>query len=91
MTITLPDAGKRFMSLQILNQDEYTPAVYYGSTLEDFEGAFGTKSEVDPVRHLIGAAAPGAAIRQRTPFISMSRPQRTTGRPCTSSTSKMCR
>ena len=119
------------MSLQILNQDEYTPAVYYGagshtltkedvgtrylvtavriladpndpedlkqvhalqdainveqpggpgrfetpnwdpasqkkvrdallvlaSTLEDFKGAFGTKSEVDPVRHLIGAAA----------------------------------
>jgi hypothetical protein len=131
VTITLPDAGKRFMSLQILNQDEYTPAVYYGagshtltkedvgtryvvtavriladpndpedlkqvhalqdaikveqpggpgrfetpnwdpasqkkvrdallvlaSTLEDFRGAFGTKSEVDPVRHLIGAAA----------------------------------
>jgi hypothetical protein len=131
VTITLPDAGKRFMSLQILNQDEYTPAVYYGagshtltkenvgtryvvtavriltdpndpedlkqvhalqdaikveqpggpgkfeipnwdqasqkkvrdallvlaSTLEDFKGAFGTKSEVDPVRHLIGAAA----------------------------------
>lgn len=131
VTITLPDAGRRFMSLQILNQDEYTPAVYYGagshtltkedvgtryvvtairlladpndpedlkqvhalqdaikveqpggpgkfeiqnwdqasqkkvrdallvvaSTLEDFKGAFGTKSEVDPVRHLIGAAA----------------------------------
>jgi hypothetical protein len=30
VTITLPDAGKRVMSLQILNQDEYTPAVYYG-------------------------------------------------------------
>jgi hypothetical protein len=131
VTITLPDAGKRFMSLQIINQDEYTPAVYYGagshtltkedvgtrymvtgiriladpndpedlkqvhalqdaitveqpggpgkfetpnwdpasqkkvrdallvlaSTLPDFKGAFGTKSEVDPVRHLIGAAA----------------------------------
>jgi len=131
VTITLPDAGKRFMSLQIINQDEYTPAVYYGagshtltkeevgtryvvtavriltdpndpedlkqvralqdaikveqpggpgkfeipnwdqssqkkvrdvllvlaSTLQDFKGAFGTKDEVDPVRHLIGAAA----------------------------------
>src|SRR5262245_23619198 len=31
VTITLPDAGKRFMSLQIINQDEYTPAVYYGA------------------------------------------------------------
>ena len=30
VTITLPDAGKRFMSLQIINQDHYTPAVYYG-------------------------------------------------------------
>ena len=28
-----------------------------GSTLPDFKGAFGTKSEVHPVRHLIGAAA----------------------------------
>jgi hypothetical protein len=33
VTITLPDAGKRFMSLQIINQDEYTPAVYYGAVL----------------------------------------------------------
>ena len=130
VTITLPDSGKRFMSLQIINQDEYTPAVYYGagnytltkeavgsryavaavrilvdpqdpedlkevhalqdaikveqpggpgafdipswdpvsqkkvrdallvlgSTLPDFKGAFGKKDEVDPVRHLIGAA-----------------------------------
>jgi hypothetical protein len=27
------------------------------STLQDFKGAFGKKGEVDPVRHLIGAAA----------------------------------
>jgi hypothetical protein len=131
VTITLPDPGKRFLSMQIINQDEYTPAVYYGagsytltkedvgtryvvaavrilvnpadpedlkqvhalqdaikveqpggpgkfevpnwdqvsqktvrdallvlgSTLTDFKGAFGTKEEADPVRHLIGAAA----------------------------------
>jgi hypothetical protein len=131
VTITLPDPGKRFMSMQIINEDEYTPAVFYGagshtltkdeigtryvlaavrvladpndpedvkqaralqdaikfeqpggpgkfeapnwdqasqkkvrdallvlaSTLTDFKGAFGTKEEVDPVRHLIGAAA----------------------------------
>jgi len=131
VTITLPDSGKRFMSMQIINEDEYTPAVYYGagsqtltkenvgtryvvaairiladpndpedlkqahmlqdaikveqpggpgkfevpdwdqasqktvrdallvlgSTLPDFKGAFGAKGEVDPVRHLIGAAA----------------------------------
>ncbi|HEY4232797.1 MAG TPA: DUF1254 domain-containing protein [Lacipirellulaceae bacterium] len=27
-TITLPDAGKRFMSLQVIDEDQYCPAVY---------------------------------------------------------------
>jgi para-nitrobenzyl esterase len=30
VTITLPDAGKRFMSLQIISQDHYTTEVVYG-------------------------------------------------------------
>ena len=30
VTITLPAAGERFMSMQLINEDEYTPAVYYG-------------------------------------------------------------
>jgi hypothetical protein len=30
-TITLPDAGKRFMAMQAVNQDQYTPVVYYGA------------------------------------------------------------
>ena len=29
VTITLPDAGKRFMSLQVINEDQHSPAVYY--------------------------------------------------------------
>jgi hypothetical protein len=29
-TITMPDAGKRFMSMQLIDQDHYVPAVYYG-------------------------------------------------------------
>jgi hypothetical protein len=29
VTITLPDAGKRFMSLQIINEDHYVPNVFY--------------------------------------------------------------
>ena len=28
-TITMPDAGKRFMSMMIVNEDHYVPAVYY--------------------------------------------------------------
>jgi hypothetical protein len=31
VTITLPDAGKRFMSMQVIDEDHYTPAVYYGA------------------------------------------------------------
>jgi para-nitrobenzyl esterase len=30
VTITLPDAGKRFMSLQVISQDHYTTEVVYG-------------------------------------------------------------
>jgi hypothetical protein len=130
VTITLPDAGKRFMSAQIISEDHYVPAVFYdtkprsydkgnvgtrymivgirtlvdpsnpkdldqvhalqdaikveqkdpgklelpqwdlasqkkvrdallvlSTTIPDFKKAFGTKQEVDPVRHFIGTAA----------------------------------
>jgi hypothetical protein len=130
VTITLPDAGKRFMSMQVINEDHYVPEVVYGkgsytltkdkvgtryvavairtlvdpanpkdieqvhalqdgikvdqkssgsfevpkwdqasqkkvrdalnvlaSTIVDFKKAFGTREQVDPVRHLIGTAA----------------------------------
>src|SRR5215467_11334147 len=30
VTITLPDAGERFMSLQVIDEDQYAPAVFYG-------------------------------------------------------------
>ncbi len=30
VTVTLPDTGKRFMSMQVLNQDHYTVEVVYG-------------------------------------------------------------
>src|SRR5262245_38984481 len=129
VTTTLPDGGTRFMSMQIINEDHYTPEVVYGkgsytltkdkvgtryvvaavrtlvdpanpkdleevhglqdaikvsqsaagtfeapnwdpvsqkkvrdallvlgSTIPDFKRAFGTKEEVDPIRHLIGTA-----------------------------------
>lgn len=29
VTVTLPDAGKRFMSMQVINEDQYTPMVVY--------------------------------------------------------------
>jgi hypothetical protein len=131
VTITLPDAGKRFRSMQVINEDQYVvgnveydagtytydkekvgtryvligvrtlvdpndpkdiaqvhalqdaikvgqdnpgkfevpnwdPAsqkkvrdalLVLGSTIPDFKGAFGTKTQVDPIRHLVGTAA----------------------------------
>jgi hypothetical protein len=130
VTITLPDAGDRFLSMQVINQDHFTPMVVYGGgkhtltreqigtryvisavrilanpsdandiaeagklqdairveqkdmgkfevpawdpasqktvrdalniladTLPDKNRMFGTKDEVDPVRHLLGAAS----------------------------------
>jgi hypothetical protein len=130
VTITMPDSGKRFMSLQVISEDHYVPGVFYGAgshtidkqlvgtryvatavrtlvdpndpkdldqvhalqdaikveqaspgkfevpswdpasqkkvrdallvlatTIPDFKKAFGTKEQVDPVRHLIGTAA----------------------------------
>ena len=129
VTITLPDAGTRFRSLMVVNQDHYVPLVVYsagnhtltrpligtryavaavrtfvdpanpddvkqvhalqdaikveqkqqgtlelpewdpvsqkkvrdallvlGSTMPDLKRAFGTKDQVDPIRHLIGTA-----------------------------------
>lgn len=129
VTVTMPDAGKRFMSLQVVNEDHYVPEVVYGAgettltkekvgtryavvgvrtlvdpadpkdlaevhalqdaikasqqaegkfevpawdpasqkkvreallalgaTMPDFKKAFGTREEVDPIRHLIGTA-----------------------------------
>lgn len=31
VTITLPDPGKHFMTMQIINEDQYTQPVYYGA------------------------------------------------------------
>src|SRR5882672_1354173 len=31
VTITLPNAGKRFMSLIVIDEDQYVPAVYHGA------------------------------------------------------------
>jgi hypothetical protein len=36
VTIAMPDAGKRFMSLQVIDQDQYVPAVYYGAGSHTF-------------------------------------------------------
>src|SRR5438270_4467714 len=37
VTVNLPDAGARFMSMIVIDEDEYTPAVYYGMGSHTFE------------------------------------------------------
>ena len=31
VTVTMPDAGKRFMSMLLIDEDQYAPAVFYGA------------------------------------------------------------
>lgn len=59
VTVTLPDAGKRFMSMQVINEDQYTPAVHYGAgsyTLTRNE--IGTRYVVVAVRTLVDPSDP---------------------------------
>jgi hypothetical protein len=52
--ITLPDAGKRFMSMQVIDEDQYTPEVIYGAGKRTFtkEGV-GTRYVLLRVRTLL--------------------------------------
>src|SRR5260221_8909580 len=59
VTITLPDAGKRFMTLQIINQDNYLPAVIYRSGPRTFtREQVGTRYMIMGIRTLVDPADP---------------------------------
>jgi hypothetical protein len=54
VTVTLPDAGKRFMGMQVVNQDQYTPATYYGAGAHILtREAIGTRYAIVVVRFLV--------------------------------------
>ena len=54
VTITLPDAGKRFMGMQVVNEDQYTPATYYGAgTYTLTKEMIGTRYAIAVVRFLV--------------------------------------
>ena len=54
VTVTLPDAGKRFMGMQVVNQDQYTPATYYGAGTHTLtREAIGTRYAIAVVRFLV--------------------------------------
>jgi len=59
VTITLPEAGSRFMSLQVIDQDHYTHGVHYGAGRHTLtrEG-IGTRYVITAVRTLVDPANP---------------------------------
>ena len=59
VTITLPDAGKRYMALQIINEDHYTPNVFYGAGSHTLtRDNVGTRYVVTAIRTLVDPANP---------------------------------
>jgi hypothetical protein len=53
-TITLPDAGKRFMGMQVVNEDQYTRAIYYGVGSHTLtREMIGTRYAIAVVRFLV--------------------------------------
>src|SRR6266403_506063 len=54
VTITLPDPGKRFMGMQVVNEDQYTRATYYiAGTYTLTRTMIGTRYAIAVVRFLV--------------------------------------
>ena len=54
VTITLPDAGKRFLSMQVIDEDEYTPEVVYGAVVRTLKKEeIGTRYVIVAIRILV--------------------------------------
>jgi len=59
VTVTLPNAGKRFMVMQVVNEDQYTPAVFYGAGRHILtKEGIGTRYGMVVVRMLLDPANP---------------------------------
>jgi hypothetical protein len=59
VTVTLPDAGKRFMSMQVIDEDHFVPAVVYGAGRYTFTRELvGTRYIMAAVRTLVDPANP---------------------------------
>nr|WP_256330575.1 DUF1254 domain-containing protein [Variovorax sp. YR216] len=59
VTVTLPDAGKRFMSMQSFNEDHYTPRVIYQAGTYTFSReSVGTRYVLIGIRTLVDPSDP---------------------------------
>ncbi len=59
VTITLPDAGKRFMSLQVISEDHYAPMVVYAPKMVTLDKSnVGTRYVMVAIRTLVDSGDP---------------------------------
>ncbi|MDM0077259.1 DUF1254 domain-containing protein [Variovorax sp. J2P1-59] len=59
VTITMPDPGQRFMSMQVINEDHYVPNVFYGAGTHTLSKEHvGTRYVVVGVRTLVDPNSP---------------------------------
>ncbi|KGM33116.1 carboxylesterase [Inquilinus limosus MP06] len=63
-TVTLPDAGRRYMGMQVVNQDQYTRATFYDAGSHTLtREAIGTRYAIVVVRFLVDFASPDDVAR----------------------------
>ena len=77
VTITLPDAGKRFLSMQVIDEDQYTPEVFYGAGSHTLTRArIGTRYVLVGIRTLVDPADPRdvAAVHALQDAIKVEQP-----------------
>src|SRR4030095_2737684 len=77
LTITLPDAGRRFMSMQVIDEDHYTPNVFYGGGKHTFtRQKIGTRYLSLGVRILVDPTSPKdlEQVRALQDAISIAQP-----------------
>jgi hypothetical protein len=77
VTITLPDPGARFMSIQVFDQDEYSPLVAYGAGSHTLtRDQIGTRYACTAVRTLVDPADPSdiEAVHRLQDAIVVSQP-----------------
>src|SRR5438477_1907721 len=80
VTVTLPDAGKRFMSMIVIDEEQYTPAVYYGAGSHTFsKEQIGTRYLMLALRTFIDPNDPEDLKKARALQDAVKLDQRDTG------------
>jgi hypothetical protein len=77
VTIALPDPGKRFLSMQVIDEDEYTPEVAYGAVVRTLNREeIGTRYVIVAVRILVDPSDPKdvEAVHALQDAITVSQP-----------------